>query len=159
MFLWSLQNGLFALLLAGFAGYALFARKRGLGRFFFNATLIFFVAFIARNGVFATDVLDYNGYLAIPAWVAASGVGLFVAYLAERKTSFAAAALAAVLLLVMVAPPAPYDRTRHRDAFTWNIAHEALMAAPQDAVPHRPRTIIGSVQCGTSKSNAASAPT
>lgn len=134
LFLWSLQNGLFALLLAGFAGYALFARKRGLGRFFFNATLIFFVAFIARNGVFATDVLDYNGYLAIPAWVAASGVGLFVAYLAERKTSFAAAALAAVLLLVMVAPPAPYDRTRHRDAFTWNIAHEALMAAPQDAV-------------------------
>jgi len=134
LFLWSLRNGLFAMLLAGFAGYALYARKRGLGRFFFNATLIFFVAFIARNGVFATDVLDYNGYLAIPAWVAASGVGLFIAYLAERKRSFAIAALAAVFLLVMVAPPAPYERTRHRDTFTWNIGNEALLAAPPDAI-------------------------
>jgi hypothetical protein len=134
LFLWSFQNGLFAILLAGFSGYAIYARKRGLGRFFFNATLIFFVVFIARNGVFAPDVLDYAGYLAIPTWVAASGVGLLIAYLAERKTSLAAAGLSAVLLLVMVAPPAPYERTRHLDLFTWEIALEALRAAPPDAI-------------------------
>ena len=134
MFHWSLHNGLFALLLAGFAGYALYARKRGLGRFFFVATLIFFVSFVARNGTFAVDVLDYAGYLAIPAWIAASGVGLFVAYLAERRRSLAAPALAAIVLLVMVAPPAPYERTRNRDTFTWDIAHEALHAAPPDAI-------------------------
>ena len=134
LFLWSLHNGLFAILLVGFSGYALYARKRGLGRFFANATLIFFVAFIARNGVFAPDVLDYAGYLALPTWIAASGVGLFLAYLAEHKASFAAAALAAVVLLVMVAPPAPYERTRHSDVFTWHIAQEALRAAPLDAI-------------------------
>lgn len=134
LFLWSLHNGVIALLAAGFAGYALYARKRGLGRFFFNATLIFFVAFIARNGVFAPDVLDYNGYFAIPTWVAASGVGLFIAYVAERKKPFAALALAAVLLLVMVAPPAPYERTRHRDVFTEHIAREALLGAPTDGI-------------------------
>ena len=131
---WSLHNGLVAMLLAGFTGYALYARKRGLGRFFFNATLILFVAFIARDGMFAPDVLDYAGYLAIPTWVAASGVGLLLAYLAERKTSLAAPALAAVVILIMVSPPAPYERTRHRDRFTWDIAHEALRAAPQDAI-------------------------
>ena len=134
LFLWSLHNGLIAVLLAGFAGYAIYARKRGLGRFFFNATLIFFVSFIARDGMFAPDILDYAGYLAIPTWVAASGVGLFVAYLAERKRSLAVPALAAVVLLVMVAPPAPYERTRHRDAFTWKIAQEALRAAPPNAI-------------------------
>ncbi len=112
LFFWSLRDGLLALLIAGFGGYAVYARKRGLGRFFFNATWIFFVAFIARNGVFAPDVLDYNGYLAIPAWLAASGVGLFV----------------------MVAPPAPYHRSRHRDTFTWDIGREALRAAPPNAI-------------------------
>jgi Protein of unknown function (DUF2723) len=132
--LWSVQNGLFALLLAGFTGYALYARKRGLGRFFFNATLIFFVALIARNGIFAPDVLDYAGYLAIPAWIAASGIGLLAAYLAERHVSLAAAAIAAALLLVLVSPPALHERTRHRDVFTSDIAQAALHAAPPDAI-------------------------
>jgi hypothetical protein len=134
LFQWSLRNGLIAMLVAGFAGYAIYARERGLGRFFFIATLIFFVSFIARNGMFAVDILDYAGYLAIPTWIAASGVGLFVAYLAERRRSLAVPALAAVVLLVMVVPPAPYERTRHRDTFTWDIAHEALHAAPPDAI-------------------------
>jgi len=113
LLVWSLHNGLVAMILAGFAGYAIYARKRGLGRFFFNATLIFFVSFIG---------------------VAASGVGLLVSYLAARKMSLATPALAAVLLLVMLAPPAPYQRTRHRDAFTWDIAQESLRAAPPNAI-------------------------
>ncbi len=131
---WSLGNGLLALLVAGFVGYALYARKRGLGRFFYNATWIFFVAFIARNGVFAPDVLDYSGYLAIPSWLAASGMGLVLAYLGEHRAPWAPVALAALLLFVMVAPPAPYQRSRHRDTFTSDIAREALLAAPQNAL-------------------------
>lgn len=134
LLLWSLHNGLVAMLIAGFTGYAIYARRRGLGRFFFNATLIFFVAFIARDGMFAPDILDYAGYLAIPTWIAASGVGLLVAYLAQRNRSLATPALAAVVLLVMIAPPAPYERTRHRDSFTWDIAQEALRAAPPHAI-------------------------
>lgn len=134
LFLWSLHDGLFAMLLAGFTGYAIYARKRGLGRLFFNATLVFFVWFIARNGVFAPDVLDYAGYLAIPTWVAASGVGLLVAYLAQRKASLTIPALAAIVLLVMIAPPAPYERTRHRDTFTRDMAQEALRAAPPNSI-------------------------
>lgn len=131
---WSAYNGLLAVWLAGLAGYALYARKRGLGRFFFNATLFFFAAFIARNGVFATDVLDYGGYFAIPTWVAASGAGLFVAYLAARNAWSAAAALSAVLILVLAAPPGPHQRTRHLDSFTEDIAREALNAAPPGAI-------------------------
>ena len=134
LFRWSLHNGLFAVLLAGFTGYALYARKRGLGRFFFNATLIFFVSFVARDGMFAVDVLDYAGYLAIPTWVAASGVGLFVAYLAARKSSLGIPALATVVLLVLVAPPGVLERTRNRDTFTAGVAHEALRAAPPNAI-------------------------
>jgi hypothetical protein len=128
------SNGLIAMLLAGFTGYALYARKRGLGRFFFNATLVFFVSFVARDGMFAVDVLDYAGYLAIPAWVAASGVGLFVAYLAGRRSSWGFPALAVVALLVMVAPPGPLERTRNRDTFTSDVAIEALRAAPPNAI-------------------------
>lgn len=134
LFFWSFGNGLFALLIAGFAGYALYARKRGLGRFFFNATWIFFVAFIARNGVFAPDVLDYGGYLATPAWLAASGVGLFLAYLGHYKAAWAPVVLAALLLVVMVVPPAPYQRSRNRDTFTADIGREALLAAPPNAI-------------------------
>lgn len=134
LFLWSLHNGLLAMLLAGFTGYAIYARKRGLGRFFFNATLILVVSFIARDGMFAPDILDYAGYLAIPTWVAASGVGLLVAYLAQRETSFVLPALAAIVLLLMVAPPAPYARTRNRDAFTRDMAQEALRATPPNAI-------------------------
>jgi hypothetical protein len=134
LFFWSLDDGRLALLLAGFGGYALYARKRGLGRFFFNATWIFFVAFIARNGVFAPDVLDYSGYLAIPSWLAASGVGLLVAYLGYYRASWAPVAIAALLLFVMVAPPAPYQRSRHRDTFTSDLGREALRSAPPNAI-------------------------
>lgn len=134
LLVWSLGNGLGALLLAGFTGYALYARRRGLGRFFFNATLLFFAAFVARNGVFAPDVLDYAGYLAIPTWIAASGAGLLVAYLARRNRGLGRAALAALMLLIVVAPPAPYERTRHLDSFTEDIGREALMAAPANAI-------------------------
>lgn len=131
---WSLYNGLLAIWLGGFAGFAVYARRRGLGRFFFNATLLFFLAFIARNGVFATDVLDYAGYLAIPTWVAAAGAGLFVVYLGRRNAWGAAGAVCALLVLVMVVTPAPHTRTRHLDSFTEEIAHEALQAAPLDAI-------------------------
>lgn len=134
LFVWSLSNGLLALLVAGFVGYALYARKRGLGRFFFNATWIFFVAFIARNGVFAPDVLDYNGYLAIPTWLAASGVGLLLAYLGQYRAGWAPVVIVALLLFIMVVPPAPYQRSRHRDTFTSDIARESLNAAPQNAI-------------------------
>ncbi len=131
---WSLRNGLLAIWLAGFAGFALYARKRGLGRFFFNATVVFFLAFIARNGVFATDVLDYAGYLSIPTWVGAAGAALFVAYLGGRNAWTAAGAMSAILVLVMVAPPAPHMRTRYLDSFTEDIARDALQAAPLDAI-------------------------
>ncbi|UCH29631.1 MAG: hypothetical protein JSV06_01015, partial [Myxococcales bacterium] len=131
---WSTRNGLLAIWIAGLAGFVLYARRRGLGRFFFNATLLFFAAFIARNGVFATDVLDYAGYLAIPTWVAASGAGLFVAYLGARNPWGAAAAVSAALILILVAPPGPHQRTRHLDSFTEDIASEALLAAPTDTI-------------------------
>ena len=131
---WSLYNGLVALWLAGFAGFALYVRRRGLGRFFYTATLFFFLAFVARNGVFATDVLDYAGYLSIPTWLGATGSGLFVAYLGGRNAWGAAGAIAAVLVLVMISTPAPNARTRHLDSFTEDIALEALEAAPADAI-------------------------
>jgi len=134
LLIWSLRNGLLAIWIGGLAGFALYARKRGLGRFFFNATLLFFLAFIARNGVFAPDVLDYAGYLSVPTWIGAAGAGLFVAYLAGRNAWSAAAALSAILVLMMVVTPAPHARTRHLDSFTEDIAREALEAAPPGAI-------------------------
>lgn len=131
---WSMSNGLLGVWVAGFAGYALFARKRGLGRFFYNVTWLFFVGFVARNGVFAVDVLDYLGYLAVPTWLAASGTALFVAYLAKRNAWGAAAAISAIIILLLVAAPGPQARTRHRDSFTEEAARNALAAAPDNAI-------------------------
>lgn len=131
---WSMANGLLGIWIAGFAGYALFARKRGLGRFFYNVTWLFFVGFIARNGVFAVDVLDYLGYLAAPTWLAASGTALFVAYLANRHAWGAAGALSAIIILLFVAAPGVHARKRHIDAFTEEAAREALRAAPENAI-------------------------
>jgi hypothetical protein len=132
--LWTLRNGALALLLAGFTGYALYARRRGLGRFFLNFTIVFFVAFVARNGIFAPDVLDQNAYLAVPIWIATAGVGLFVAYLGGRNPWLGVAGLCAALVLVMLMPPAPTERTRHLDRFTHDIAAGALQAAPESAI-------------------------
>jgi hypothetical protein len=131
---WSMSNGLLGVWVVGFAGYALFARKRGLGRFFYNVTWLFFVGFVARNGVFAVDVLDYLGYLAVPTWLAASGTALFVAYLAKRNAWAAAGALSAIIIVLLVATPGPHARTRHLDAFTEDTARAALMAAPQGSI-------------------------
>ena len=129
-----LDTGLVAVLVAGFTGYALYARRRGLGRFFFNATWIIFAAFVARDGMFAPDVLDYAGYLSIPAWLAASGVGLLVAFLDQRGVRFAIGALTAIAVLLLVAAPSPLDRTRHRDVFAETIGLRALRAAPPGAI-------------------------
>ncbi|MFZ1866098.1 MAG: DUF2723 domain-containing protein [Polyangiales bacterium] len=132
--LWTLRNGVLAILLAGFTGYALYARRRGLGRFFFNFSIVFFVAFVARDGMFAPDVLDQGAYLSVPIWIATAGMGLFIAYLGGRNAWLGMGGLSVVLLFVMLMPPAPHQRTRNLDYFTHDIAVEALQSAPEGAV-------------------------
>ena len=134
LFFWSLHNGVFALMLTGLVGFLSFRRPTHLGSSLLGVTLAFFVSFVARNGVFATDVLDYLGYLAIPAWIAASGVGLFVAHLASRRLMLGAGAMGLVVLFVLMIAPRPLERTRHHDAYTEELAYQALRAAPRNAV-------------------------
>ena len=134
LFVWSTYNGYLALLVAGFTGYALYARGRGLGPLFFTATWMFFVAFAARDGMYAPDVLDHGAYLSVPAWVATSGVAMVVAYVAKRNAWALTAALGAVGLLVILAPPSVFVRTRHLDSFTEEVAREALLSAPTDGI-------------------------
>ncbi|MDH3485740.1 MAG: DUF2723 domain-containing protein [Myxococcales bacterium] len=134
LFFWSLHNGLLALMLVGLVGFVSFRRPMLLGASFLGITLAFFVSFVARNGVFATDVLDYLGYLAIPTWIAATGVGLFVAHLAGRRLLWGAAAIGLVVLFVMVTTPRPLGRTRHLDTYSEALAYQALRAAPRNAV-------------------------
>lgn len=134
VFGWTLRNGVLALLLAALTGYSLYWRPAGLGLWLFGFTVVFFSGFVARDGMFASDVLDQGAYLAVAIWIATAGVGLFVAFLAGRQPWFATAGLAALLLLVMLVPPAPYQRTRHLDTFTHDLATEALQAAPPDAI-------------------------
>jgi hypothetical protein len=134
VFLWSLHNGTLAILLAGFTGYALYARRRGLGRFFLNFTIVFFAAFVARDGMYAPDVLDQGAYLAVPIWIATAGVGLFIAYLGGRNGWLAMAGIGVLLVLIMLMPPAPHTRTRRLDHFTHDLAVQALEAAPEDGI-------------------------
>lgn len=131
---WTLRNGLFAVFLAGLTGYALFLRTSALGLSFLGLAVVFFSAFVARSAMFAPDLLDQNGYLAIPIWIAAAGAGLFVADLAGRQPWYATSALALFALLVILMPPSPPARTRHLDTFTRDIGLEALRAAPRDAI-------------------------
>ena len=50
--------------------------------------LVLVFAFVARNGVFAPDVLDYLGYLAIPTWLAACGASALIVRLASQGMLF-----------------------------------------------------------------------
>lgn len=131
---WALDNGTLAIVLAGLTGYALYARRRGLGRFFLIFTILFFTAFVARDGMYAPDVLDQGAYLAVAIWIATAGVALFVAHLGARHEWFGLGGLAVLLALVMGMAPTPPTRTRKLDFVTHDFAVEALQAAPANAL-------------------------
>lgn len=131
---WSVEMGLAPLLLFGLLGYLSSTSRPGLGLSVWLIALTCMVAFIAHNGVFAPDVLDYLGYLAIPTWLAASGACAWLVRLASRRTLYAAVALAALASFAMLWPPSVFSRTRYRDTLTRDLAQEALDRAPRDAL-------------------------
>ncbi|MGB5812633.1 MAG: DUF2723 domain-containing protein [Polyangiales bacterium] len=131
---WSLGNGMLAVGVAGVAGMVAFRRPGYFGLFAVGVTTSFFAAFVSHNGVFAPEVLDYLGYLAIPMWIAGAGAGLLVVRLAARRASFGVAALVTVFALVTTTPPGLLSRTRHLDHYTEALSYEALRAAPPGAI-------------------------
>lgn len=131
---WSLHNGLFAIVVAGLVGLFAFRAPSWLGVTLLVVPLSLFVAFIARNGVFAPDVLDYLGYLALPAWVAAGGLGLLVARIVLDRPRLGFAVVLLIAVWSTSVPPNVLDRSRHRDFYTETLAFEALRAAPPNAI-------------------------
>lgn len=131
---WSLQDGLFAVIVAGLVGLLAFRGPSWLGPTLLVVPTSFMVAFVARNGVFAPDVLDYLGYLALPVWIAAGGLGLFVARIAIDRPARGIAALLLVAACTTLAPPNLFKRSRHRDFYTERLAFEALRSAPRNAI-------------------------
>ncbi len=134
LMVWSVHTGLALLLPVGLLGYLSFTSRPALGLGVWLISLTLVVAFISHNGVFAPDVLDYLGYLAIPTWLAASGACAWVVRLASRGTLYAALALVALASFAMLWPPTVFGRTRHRDRVTQDLAQEALNRAPHDAL-------------------------
>lgn len=131
---WANGMGIVALLLIGLLGYAAYARRDGLGGVFYGLCILFFGCLIASNAVFAPDVLDYLGYLAVPGWLGACGVGLLVAGAYGRSRAVAMVSVMAVLALLASSKPRPWERTRHLDDVTEVIAERALESAPERAI-------------------------
>ncbi|MEM7136909.1 MAG: DUF2723 domain-containing protein [Myxococcota bacterium] len=131
---WSLHNAAFAVVIAGLVGFLIFARPSALGASLLAITLGFFTGFLARNGVFAPDVLDYLGYLALPMWISAAGVALLVARVAVDRPGPAWVLVGLIASLAIVVPPGAFERTRQRDAYTEELAYQSLLAAPDNAI-------------------------
>ncbi|MEM7434199.1 MAG: DUF2723 domain-containing protein [Myxococcota bacterium] len=131
---WSLHNAAFAVVLAGFVGFLVFRQPSGFGISLLTITLSFFTGFLARNGVFAPDVLDYLGYLALPMWISAAGTGLLVARVALDRSGLALVLVGLIASLAIAVPPGAFDRTRRSDAYTEELAYQSLLAAPKDGI-------------------------
>jgi hypothetical protein len=134
LLLWANRQGIVALLLMGALGYAVSWRRHGLGGVFYALCTLFFCCLVASNAVFAPDVLDYLGYLALPGWLGACGVGLLVAGSCGRGRTVAIVSVVAVLALLALSKPTPWERTRHLDDVTEVIAERALQSAPEGAI-------------------------
>ncbi|MEM9072879.1 MAG: DUF2723 domain-containing protein [Myxococcota bacterium] len=128
------EGGLLALVTVGFVGLLVVGAPAWFGASLLGITLAFFVGFIARNGVFAPDVLDYLGYLALPGWIGAAGVGLLVARAAEHRPRPGHLLVALVCAWAILAPPSLFERSRHRDFVAETASFEALRAAPRNAI-------------------------
>jgi len=132
---WSFRSDpLWVLAPLGLTGWALIARPRGLGLGVTSLAWLFFVGFVARNGVFAPEVLDYLGYLALPAWLTAAGLGVFFGFLGARRALFGMGGLGVLLAALLVASPRIGQRTRSVDRYTETLAFEALSDAPVDGI-------------------------
>lgn len=131
---WSADTGLIVVLLLGLLGFALFTAPPALGLSVSLTALVLVFAFIARNGVFAPDVLDYLGYLAIPTWLAACGASALIVRLASQGMAQGVVGLTVLAAFTMLAPTSVFARTRHRDRLTEELAQQTLRRAPKDAL-------------------------
>lgn len=131
---WGLGAGIVALLLLGGLGYAVNATRRGLGGVFYLLSIVAFGGLVASNAVFAPDVLDYLGYLAVPGWLAVAGVALLAAAVPASRPLAAVLVGVALVAVVSLSNPGPLERTRHLDDVTEVLARSALEAAPRDAI-------------------------
>jgi hypothetical protein len=114
----------------GIAGHLLLAKNRGLGRGIVVWSSILGVVVIASNTIWSPDVPDYLSYLSVALWLSAAGVGALIAVAAQRAgRGYALGMLAALVLLVALAPPAIHTRTRHGDRLTRIISERVLQKA------------------------------
>lgn len=131
---WGLGAGIISLLLLGALGYAVNSTRRGLGVGLYLLSILAFGGLVASNVVFAPDVLDYLGYLAVPGWLSVAGVALLAAAASTSHRVATTLGGAALLVVVGLSQPGPLERTRHLDDVTEVFARSALEAAPEDAI-------------------------
>jgi hypothetical protein len=132
--LFSFEAGIAPFILLGIAGHLMLGARRGIGALAAPLCLMFAVLLIASNTVFYTDVPDYAGYLLLPMWLIAAGIAALGQYAADSpRRSLAGVILVALAVVCMRAPPAPWERTRHRDRSSRVLARGALDEAPAGA--------------------------
>ncbi|MEZ4323738.1 MAG: DUF2723 domain-containing protein [Polyangiales bacterium] len=128
---WGTRNGLLAIIGFGLLGTALRARP------ILPLTCILLLAntsWYARYDPFAPGLLDYLGYLGAPLWFLAGGCALLVEWAADRGRVVHAVAGTTLALVTLLAPPAPWQRTRSGDHVTRTLTTAALDELPRDAV-------------------------
>ncbi|MEM9729464.1 MAG: DUF2723 domain-containing protein [Myxococcota bacterium] len=124
---------LWALGLLGFVAY----RKRAASTLAVTLpaiAMLLFASLVASNAVFSPDVLDYLGYLAVPSWIAISGVAVLVGCVSKERPYVPVAAALAVVVLLGTSSPEPWVRTRRFDSVTFELAARALESAPKNSV-------------------------
>lgn len=134
---WAGAHLLIPLILVGLVAHWLLGRRSGLGRGFAPLALGLGLLMLIQNVIFWPSIPDYLGYLALAVGVLGAGAcaGLVrLAALGGRLRWLAAGLGAALLLGVVLAPPALYERARRQDRLARLLAEGALKTAPKNAI-------------------------
>lgn len=134
---WAGAHLLLPLLVVGAVAHWLLGRRAGLGRGFAPLAFGLGLLMLVQNVIFWPSIPDYLGYLALSVGVlgaAACASVVRLAALGGRLRWLAGGLAAALLLGVVLASPAVYERARHRDHLARTMAEGALKRAPGDAI-------------------------
>jgi hypothetical protein len=131
---WSVEHLVLPVLIVGMGGF--FAAR---SRLYWSVTLFVcasavVLAMISFNVGWNLEVPDYNGYLGIAYWLAASGAAALFVQCAARQQHWACAGIALCLATGLLSPPAPSARTRSSDRLARTLAEQLLQEAPEGAI-------------------------
>ncbi len=134
---WAGARMLIPLILVGLVAHWILGRRAGIGRGFAPLAFGLGLLMLIQNVIFWPNIPDYLGYLAVSVGILGAGAcaGILRLGALGGRLRWVGVALGVTLVLgAVLASPALYERTRHRDHLARTMAEGALKTAPKGAI-------------------------